>query len=131
MQFKHVIGQTQPARLGRMEIAETSTHRSPLKIFGVSPTDRVGVVGSGGLGHLALTFALVARLPLSTSGKANEVHAFGAHHVVNSRDDAELRSIAKSLDLLLVTVNVPLNWSAMISTLRPIGRLHFVGAVLE
>src|SRR5215467_6395794 len=65
MQFKHVIGQTQPARLGRMEIAETSTHRSPLKIFGVSPTDRVGVVGSGGLGHLALTFALVARLPLS------------------------------------------------------------------
>jgi hypothetical protein len=42
-----------------------------------------------------------------------------------------LRKIAGSLDLLLITVNVLLDWTAMIGTLRPKGRMHVVGAVLE
>ncbi|HET6377828.1 MAG TPA: NAD(P)-dependent alcohol dehydrogenase [Methylocella sp.] len=108
---------------------------APLKIYGVKPLDRVGVAGIGGLGHLALKFAKAWGCEVtaftSTDAKADEARAFGAHHVVNSRDDAALRKIAKSLDLLLVTVNVPLNWAAMLAALRPKGRLHFLGAVLE
>ena len=42
-----------------------------------------------------------------------------------------MQRAAGTLDLLLVTVNVPLNWPAMMATLRPKGRLHVVGAVLE
>jgi uncharacterized zinc-type alcohol dehydrogenase-like protein len=100
----------------------------------VKPTDRVGVVGIGGLGHLGLKFARAWGCEVtaftSTDAKTEEARAFGAHRVVNSRHDDELGRIAKSLDLLLVTVNVPLNWPAMVATLRPKGRLHFVGAVL-
>jgi uncharacterized zinc-type alcohol dehydrogenase-like protein len=42
-----------------------------------------------------------------------------------------MNKIAGALDFLLVTVNVPLDWKAVIETLAPRGRLHFVGAVLE
>ena len=67
----------------------------------------------------------------STDSKANEARGFGAHRVVNSRNSAEVKNIAGSLDLLIVTVNVPLGWPAMLATLRPKGRLHVVGAVPE
>ena len=65
------------------------------------------------------------------NSKANEARGFGAHRVVNSRNSAEVKNIAGSLDLLIVTVNVPLDWPAMLATLRPKGRLHVVGAVPE
>ena len=42
-----------------------------------------------------------------------------------------MKAIAGSLDLVIDTVNVPLEWEAMIGTLAPRGRLHVVGAVLE
>jgi uncharacterized zinc-type alcohol dehydrogenase-like protein len=67
----------------------------------------------------------------SSPGKAEEARAFGADRVVSSRDDAELEGIAGSLDMILVTVNVALNWDLYIQALRPKGRLHIVGAVLE
>ncbi len=60
-----------------------------------------------------------------------EVRKFGAHRVVSSRDRAGILKVAISLDFLLVTANVPLDWSAFLGTLRPNGRMHFVGAVLE
>lgn len=105
---------------------------APLKIFDIKPT---GIVGIGGLGHLALKFAKAWGCHVtaftSTDAKAAEARSFGAHHVLNTRNENDLRGMAGSLDLLLVTVNVPLNWPAMIATLRPKGRLHIVGAVLE
>jgi uncharacterized zinc-type alcohol dehydrogenase-like protein len=54
----------------------------------------------------------------------------GAHQVVNSRDDSQLEKIAGSLDFILSTVNVDLNWPAFLNVLGPKGRLHTVGAVL-
>lgn len=108
---------------------------APLKEFGIRPTDRIGVVGIGGLGHMALKFANAWGCEVtaftSTDAKADEARGFGAHHVVNSRKADEIAAIAGTLDMVLVTVNVPLDWKAMLATLRPRGRLHFVGAVLE
>ena len=108
---------------------------TPLRAFAIKPTDRVGVVGIGGLGHLALKFAHAWGCEVtaftSTESKADEARGFGAHNVVNTRNDADLKRIAGTLDLLIVTVNVPLDWPAMLGTLGPKGRLHVVGAVLE
>ncbi len=108
---------------------------TPLKVFDVRPTDRVGVVGIGGLGHLALKFAKAWGCEVtaftSTDAKADEARSFGAHRVVNSRESGDIKKLAGTLDLLLVTVNVPLDWPSMLATLRPKGRLHVVGAVLE
>jgi uncharacterized zinc-type alcohol dehydrogenase-like protein len=108
---------------------------NPIIQFGVKPTDRVGVIGIGGLGHMALQFLnkwgceVVAFT--SSESKSKEALQMGAHRVVNSRDDAELGAIAGSLDFILCTVNAPMNWDAYVAALAPKGRLHVVGAVME
>jgi uncharacterized zinc-type alcohol dehydrogenase-like protein len=108
---------------------------APLYTFGIKPTDRVGVVGIGGLGHIALKFAKAWGCEVtaftSNESKTEEAKGFGAHHVVSSRDSAAMSKITGSLDMLIITVNVPLDWSALLKTLRPNGRMHVVGAVLE
>src|SRR6056297_1350738 len=108
---------------------------NPLLQFGVRPTDRVGVVGIGGLGHLALQFARAWGCEVtaftSSPSKFDEAKQLGAHRVMSSRDSDAIAKAAGSLDFLLVTVNVPLDWDALIATLGPHGRLHLVGAVLE
>lgn len=106
---------------------------NPLARFGVKPTQRVGVVGIGGLGHLAIKFAAAWGCQVtaftSSGSKTQEALDFGAHLVVSSRDSEAIRDVAGSLDLLLVTANVPLDWAAMMATLAPKGRMHVVGAV--
>lgn len=108
---------------------------NPLHLHNISPTARVGVVGIGGLGHLALKFANAWGCNVtaftSSESKYDEAKKLGAHHVVNSRDSKAIKSIAGSLDLLLVTANVPLDWNALLGSLAPRGRMHVVGAVLE
>lgn len=101
----------------------------------IRPTDHVGVVGIGGLGHLALQFAAhwgCEVTAFSTSpDKEEESRTLGAHHFLNSKDDDALRSAKASMDMILVTVNAPLNWNAYVNILRPGGHLHIVGAVPE
>ena len=108
---------------------------NPIVQCGVQPTQRVGVVGIGGLGHMALQFlnkwGCEVTAFTSSDSKRDEAVKFGAHHVANSRDSAQLRQLAGSLDFILVTANATLDWPAMIGALAPRGRLHFVGAVLE
>lgn len=108
---------------------------NPIVQFGVRPTHRVGVVGIGGLGHMALRFlnkwgCEVTAFTTSDS-KKKEAQDLGAHRVVNTRDASQLRGIAGTLDFIMSTVNVPLDWEAYIGALTPRGRLHVVGAVLE
>jgi uncharacterized zinc-type alcohol dehydrogenase-like protein len=98
----------------------------------ISPTHRVGVVGIGGLGHLALQFLRAWGCEVtafsSNAGKESEARAMGAHHFVTSTDTDALAPLAGAFDLILVTVNVALDWPAYINALAPRGKLHFVGA---
>lgn len=107
---------------------------SPL-LMHAKPTSRVGVIGIGGLGHMALKFAAAYGCDVtaftSSESKFEEAKSFGANHVVSSRDTAGIKKLAGAFDLLISTVNVPLDWDAMIGALAPNGRLHVVGAVLE
>lgn len=108
---------------------------APLVLNNVAPTDHVGVVGIGGLGHLAIKFAKAWGCEVTafthSAAKLEEARKLGADCAVSSIDGNAIRALAGKLDLLLVTVNVPLDWQALISTLAPNGRLHIVGAVLE
>lgn len=108
---------------------------NPLVQYDVPPTARVAVIGIGGLGHLALKFlnawgCEVTAFTASES-KREEALRLGAHHTLDSHDAKALESAANRFDLILSTVNVKLNWNAYVGTLKPKGRLHFVGATLE
>jgi uncharacterized zinc-type alcohol dehydrogenase-like protein len=108
---------------------------NPLVQFDVKPTDKVAVVGIGGLGHLAIQFlnawgCEVTAFTSSDSKKA-EALALGAHDTLNSRDADEIAGAAGRFDLIISTVNVKLDWNAYLNTLSAKGRLHFVGATLE
>ena len=106
---------------------------NPLVQLDIKPTDRVGVIGIGGLGHLALRFVDAWGCEVtafSTSPeKEAEAREFGADHFVNSRDPKALEEIAGSFALILSTVSASLDWNAYIAALRPKGRLHIVGVV--
>ncbi|WP_339892308.1 NAD(P)-dependent alcohol dehydrogenase [uncultured Alteromonas sp.] len=108
---------------------------NPLVQFDIKPTSVVGVVGIGGLGHLALQFlnAWGCKVVAFTSSESKEKEALelGAHETLNSRDEDELKAAAGKFDLIISTVNVKLDWNLYLSTLAPKGRLHFVGATLE
>jgi len=99
------------------------------------PTGRVGIIGVGGLGHMGVKFAHAYGCDVtaftSSESKFDEAKGFGADHVVSSRDSAAIKKLAGSFDLLISTVNVPMDWDALIGSLAPNGRLHVVGAVLE
>ena len=105
---------------------------TPLLQHRLNATHHVGVVGIGGLGHMALGFARAFGCEVtafSTSpDKEEEARRLGAHHFVATRDPDALKGLANTFDMVLVTVNVPLDWDAYIAALKPGGVLHQVGA---
>ncbi len=104
---------------------------NPMRLHGVNPSSRVGVVGVGGLGHLAIQFARVFGaqvVAFSTSlAKEADAHALGAHHFVHSRESKAMKEVAGTLDFLLSTVNADQDWGAYLQMLRPKGTFWFVG----
>lgn len=104
---------------------------NPIVQLDIKSTDKVGVIGIGGLGHMALQFLSAWGCEVtafSTSPeKEAEARQMGATHFVNSRDPQALEAVANSFDLILSTVNADLDWNTYVAALRPKGRLHFVG----
>lgn len=108
---------------------------TPLLAYDVPPTARVGVIGIGGLGHMALQFAnkwgCEVHAFTTSDSKEAEARQLGAHHVHNTRNPDALKKIAGSLDLIISTINVPIDVPGLLGALNTHGRLHVVGAVLE
>lgn len=108
---------------------------SPLLSYNISPTARVGVIGIGGLGHMAIQFAnkwgCEVHAFTTSDSKEAEARELGAHHVHNTKHDGALKPLGGRLDLIISTINVPQDVPGLLGTLAPKARLHVVGAVLE
>ena len=104
---------------------------NPLRSHGVNPSSRVGIVGIGGLGHLALQFARVFGSEVTafstSAAKEEEARALGAEGFVNTRESRAMRDVAGKFDFILTTINADQDWNSYIQALRPTGTLCFVG----
>ena len=67
----------------------------------------------------------------TSDNKETEARQLGAHYVHNSRKDGALKKLGRSLDLIISTINAPLDMSAFLDTLAPKGNFHNLGAVLK
>lgn len=104
---------------------------SPLRTYIKYPGTKVGVVGIGGLGHLAIKFARAMGAEVtafSTSpNKEAEAKEFGAHHFCNWKSKEEITAASGSLDLLLSTVSSEIDWDKAFSLLGNNGVLCLLG----
>ena len=105
---------------------------SPLRFYGVQPPMRLGVIGIGGLGHLAVQFARAFGCEVtafsSTPGKEGEAKDLGAHEFIWTGDRTALKRAGSSLDFIISTVSADIDWARYLNILRPNGRLCIVGA---
>lgn len=108
---------------------------SPLRHFDVEEGDVVGVVGLGGLGHMAVKFAkaMGAKVVVFTTSEAKVAAAveLGADEVVLSRDEAAMAAANRSIDLIIDTVAAPHDLKPLFRTLRVDGALFQLGLPSE
>ena len=111
------------------------TTYSPMRHWGVSNGKKVGVVGLGGLGHMAVKFAHAfgARVVVFTTspGKKEDALRLGADDVVVSRNADEMQKHAGSFDFILDAVSADHDFNAYINLLGRDGNLTLVGAPAE
>ena len=120
-----------PAGAAPLLCAGITTY-SPLRHWGAGPGKKVGVVGLGGLGHMAvkLAHAMGAHVVLFTTsaGKTADAKRLGADEVVLSKDPEAMKAHAGTFHFILDTVAASHSLDAYTSLLRRDGTLCLVGA---
>jgi uncharacterized zinc-type alcohol dehydrogenase-like protein len=105
---------------------------SPLRHWKVSPGQKVGIVGLGGLGHMGVKFARAfgAHVVLFTTSPSKTADALrlGAHEVVVSTDEKQMAAHAGSFDFILDAVSAIHDVNAYFNLLKRDGNLTLVGA---
>ena len=120
-----------PAAAAPLLCAGITTY-SPLRHWNAGPGKTVGVVGLGGLGHMAvkLAHAMGAEVTLFTTspGKEADARRLGADHVVISTDPKAMKGQGRKFDLIINTVAVPMDLDPYINALDLDGTMVLVGA---
>jgi alcohol dehydrogenase (NADP+) len=123
----------------KMDLAATApllcagiTTYSPLRYWNVGGGQNVGVIGLGGLGHMAVKFANAfgANVTMFTTSPKKTVDALrlGAHEAVVSTNESEMKKRLNSFDFILDTVSGEHDLSAYLGLLKRDGTLALVGA---
>jgi uncharacterized zinc-type alcohol dehydrogenase-like protein len=119
-----------PAHAAPLLCAGITTY-SPLRQWNCKKGDRVGVVGLGGLGHMAvkLASAMGAEVTmLSTSpSKASDAARLGAKAFASTKDPATFTKLAGSFDLIVDTISAQHDYNAYLGLLRTYGAMVVVG----
>jgi len=129
--FAHTVpSHLDPAAVAPLLCAGITTY-SPLRLWKVGPGKKVGIVGLGGLGHMALKFAHAFGahvVQLTTSLKKKEdALKLGANEVVLSSDADAMKKHAGSLDFILDTASAPHDLDPYLGLLKQDGTMTLVG----
>jgi alcohol dehydrogenase (NADP+) len=107
------------------------TTYSPLRHLGVTKGHRVGVLGLGGLGHMAVKFAAAfgAEVTMLSSSPSKEADAklLGAHKFALTSDPEVMKEYQNYFDVILNTVSAPHDYNTYLSLLRKNGTMIVVG----
>jgi alcohol dehydrogenase (NADP+) len=111
------------------------TTYSPMRHLKVGKGQKVGVVGLGGLGHMAVKFgnAFGAHVVLFTTspGKTADGKRLGAHEVVLSKDEDAVKKHSNSFDFIIDTVSARHDVNVYLELLKHDGTLTLVGVPPE
>ncbi len=111
------------------------TTYSPLRHWKAGPGKKIGIVGLGGLGHMAvkIAHAMGAHVVLFTTSasKIEDGKQLGADEVCISTDPKQMEQYANQLDFILNTVAAPHNLDAYLQLLKHDGTMTLVGAPAE
>lgn len=106
---------------------------SPMQHWKLSPRQRVGVIGLGGLGHMAVKLAAARKAEVTvfttSPGKIADARRLGAEDAVLSSDNAAMKRLANRFDLLIATVPRAFPMQPFIDVLALDGTLVNVGAL--
>lgn len=109
------------------------TTYSPMRYWNVGEGSKVGIIGLGGLGHIAIKIAkaLGAEVTAITSSpeKIDIAFSLGASHVVQSDNEAEMKAYSNKLDFILSTIPQPHDANPYFSLLKRDGVLTIVGCI--
>lgn len=109
------------------------TSYSPLKRWNAGPGTRLGVVGLGGLGHMAVKLGVALGCDVTvittSESKSADARALGAQHVLISKDAGAMKAALSSMDLIIDTVPVAHDLTPYIKLLDIDGSLVIVGAI--
>lgn len=104
---------------------------SPMKRWNLKKGQKLGVVGIGGLGHMAIKIgkALGAEVTAFTRSedKVEKIKALGADHVVISEDEGQMGKVAGTLDLMINTIPTSFDISTYLSTMKNDSTIVIVG----
>jgi uncharacterized zinc-type alcohol dehydrogenase-like protein len=119
-----------PAAAAPLLCAGITTY-SPLRQWNCKPGDRVGVVGLGGLGHMAVKLAAAMGAEVSvlstSANKAADAARLGASDFVDTTSAPRMKAVRDHFDLVIDTVSAAHDYDALLKTLRPFGTLALVG----
>jgi uncharacterized zinc-type alcohol dehydrogenase-like protein len=107
------------------------TTYSPLRQWNCKKGDRVAVVGLGGLGHMAVKFAVAmgAEVTLLSTSPSKEADArrLGAHAFASTKDPATFQKFARRFDIIIDTISAAHDYNAYMSMLRDLGTMVILG----
>jgi uncharacterized zinc-type alcohol dehydrogenase-like protein len=129
-----IPGNLDPAGAAPLLCAGITTY-SPLRHWKVGKGHKIAVVGLGGLGHMAIKFAVsfgAEVTVLSTSpGKKADAMKLGAHNFVITTDAEQVKSAANSFNFILNTLSAPHDYNLYLGMLKVDGTLICVGLPVE
>ena len=111
------------------------TTYSPLRQWNCRKGDRVGVIGLGGLGHMAVKLAAAMGAEVTvfstSASKEEDARRLGAHAFATTRDPAIFTTLAGRFDLLIDTISAKHDYDLHLGLLRPLGAMVVVGVPPE
>lgn len=129
--FVHSIPSAMPSEVAAVLLCAGISVYNPLRSNLTGRPMKVGIVGVGGLGHLAIQFAKALGYEVtaisSSPGKKDEAIGFGADHFILASDRESLRKLELSFDMHLYTARSDVDWTTLSLTVRNNGKIVVVG----